>query len=283
MTTISTRQAGVNPAAETFLTPSLRPRAAYILRWGDDLLPGAPVRTRSGRRGVYQHESTIRTVAQIIVNAKNQAVLIKPELFTLLLNSKNIGGMWLREQDDPKTVFERMWNELGEGKYKKAPKAAQVTVVGEVYRTIQNNPDINRAMLMKTFHALGWKNNGNNDDILKGLIRIGLLEDKCTMSASGNKCISRRFRATTDEDPEIIAVAINKDVSNSIQGYKSRFCPWVTKLSFADLLENKTLQNIGKRVQYNKIKSLLPKLEIPHVPETLNLELWTLLTVPLRT
>jgi hypothetical protein len=171
----------------------LRPRWYHWLRTGLSRPRGVDARKVVDRTGEvplwvergYEHQSNERLTWRLIIEAKSQGVWSRELLLAELLDTDNVGGFWLRRQDDRVATFDEMWAKA----VQHAPLWSEEQATALVLEAIEATPGIQLVRLRK---IVGGKR-GHLDDLLKGLVASGELREERTYGPSGTQCTSRRF------------------------------------------------------------------------------------------
>jgi hypothetical protein len=174
----------------------LRPRWDYFLRKGlpkpegedtHKLKRDAPTLGEAPEhfeRG-YEHESTKKLTWRLLVEAKSQGIWSREQVLAELLDPSNVGGRWLRFQDDPTGTFDLMWAAA----VQHDPKWSVEQQTALALEAIEETPGIQLVRLL----SLVGGNRGHLADLLTGLVAAGELREERTYGPSGTQVTSRRL------------------------------------------------------------------------------------------
>lgn len=151
--------------------------------------------------GSYEHQSSRGVVHSFMALIKTQGVWSEDEAFAQLMNPDHLAGRWLREQDEPQTVFADLWATA----YKNEPKASQEQVVAALVAAVEEAPGLQLWELRAVAAPLGWGNKGRVDGLINGLVEDGTLKDKRTYGPSRTRVTSRRFWKVATATAAVIA------------------------------------------------------------------------------
>ena len=198
------------PGADSYgvdLLPLL-PGQHHLLCRGREHAPGdddrrVNVETADGPQwdGTWAHQSTQGLVWSLLSEIRSQGVWSKDKAWVELSDEQNVGGAWLRRQDDPRATFEEMWDRA----YNTGPKLSFQQLVTVLVGIVEDQPGIQLVYLREAAARHGWRNRGDLDDLLAGLIGQGVLRDERTYGPSGKRCTSRRFWKKAVECAGVVA------------------------------------------------------------------------------
>ena len=150
--------------------------------------------------GTWEHQSTQALVWSLMSRIKSQGVWSREQAWVELMDEENVGGAWLRRQDEPRATFEEMW----ERAYDRGPKLSFEQVVTVLLRLVDEEPGIRLVALRRAAAGAGWRNRGDLDKLIAAMLTRGDLREERTYGPGGLRCTSRRFWR---EQPESVAVA----------------------------------------------------------------------------
>lgn len=252
------------------------PTHEQVLRNGRDLPDGARVRRHRVRQddgttewdGVsYEHESSRGVVHRLVLGMKRQRVWDADRVFGELLKPEHRGSRWLREQEDPRSVFEELWASA----YDLDPKLSHKQMVTLLVTAIEDRPGIHRAELLALASQHGWRNRGHVVSLLDGFVADGTLREERTYGPSGTKVTARRFWRRTIEPVARLAKAATTTLhlgllavgaTSSARGLRSPD----RDRSYLRLMTDKKLRRQGLRLLRERLARLRPWAARPRAP-----------------
>jgi hypothetical protein len=209
--------------------------------------------------GTYEHQSSRGVVHSLVARMKAQRVWSRDEAFTQCMSPDHLGTRWLREQDDPRVVFEELWDSA----YDLDPRLSLQQLVTLLLTTIRETPGIQLVYLRELAARHGWRNRGHLASLLDGLVADGTLSEQRTYGPSGKQVTSRRFWTETTEAVAVVAKTTTVTVSlgllavGSTRSAKGQRTPGRER-SFLRLLTDKELRREGLRLLRSRLARLRP-------------------------
>lgn len=234
------------------------PADHYRLRHGRDLDPGEPsskvfVTYTDGSRDwdqkSYTHQSTPGLVLSLLSKVKSQGVWPVETAWAQFSDPANVGARWLTEQEDPWAAFELMWAKA----YDTGPRLSFQQLVSMLVQMVEERPGLQLVYLREAAVRSGWRNRGDLDGLLAGLVGSGLLREERVMGPSGVRVTARRFWKATSQAVAQVARAATVTLSLGLLavtntdpaiGQKNP----VTDRSFLRLLTDKKLRARGLKL-----------------------------------
>lgn len=242
----------------------LRPRWAYFLRHGLPKPKGEDARKLRRDAGLgeppehfergYEHESTQKLTWHLLIEAKSQRVWTRERVLAELLDKRNVGGRWLRYQDDPEATFNEMWENAAQH----APKWSVEQMTAILLEAIEKTPGIQLVRLL----SLVGGNRGHVADLLQALDDADEIDCVRTVGPGGG-CTSRRFyrkgkhpvaqvakRVATDVSLAILALSATTAVAvaTTSTGKVHRSTEGSSSVPFVQALTDKKMRERGKRI-----------------------------------
>ncbi len=249
----------------------LLPGQHHLLRRGRELAPGERVRRCSvtstdGVRewdGTYEHQSSRGLVHGLLAKIKTQGVWDRERAWRELTDEQNVGGAWLRRQDDPRATFEELWATA----YQHEPKLSLQQVTEVLLAAVEATPGMQLVYLRELAARHGWRNRGHVDDLLAGLVGNGTLREERTYGPSGRQCTSRRFWKIAVQSVAVVARTTAVTVSLALlavgstgqaKGHRSPEGTLSTSLpgresSYLRLLTERELKTRGLKILWERV------------------------------
>lgn len=216
--------AGADGGGVDLVPPPLLPGKAYLLRHGrraesGDDLSRAKVTDDEGTPdwdGTYGYQSSPGLCLSILSQVRSQGRWSQEQAWVEVSDPGNVGAAWLRRQEDPDAVFEQMWDDA----FVHGPKVSFEQLVVVLLALVEEQPGARLTVLREAAACHGWRNRGEMDSKLAGLVSKGVLREERTYGPSGGVS-SRRFWKVTPAAPVEVARAQTSTLSLALRAVES--------------------------------------------------------------